>query len=180
MKVRGRAPSKEAAAVLQRIKDAEEFLALRLPMLRKSVEMALAIPGNTFSREELEMWYGLDVVRKHLNQVERATDLRIVLYYLNRACDHLHAQEVSRIPGSAMTVTQRAAIGKTWQEQQRVFREKQLAAAHSAHEMWRKWQAEESRKNPAFSERSKSDQARLLKRAHNISESVDTIRKRLS
>ena len=70
-------------------------------------------------------------------------------------------------------------LGVRWSESQKKFAGKRHDESHEKHEQWRKWQAEEIAENSQFSNKSKSEQARLLKKKHSIEDKQGTISKRL-
>ena len=69
--------------------------------------------------------------------------------------------------------------GVQYSNQQSEFAGKRHEESHKKHVEWQKWQAEAIAENPRFSEKSKLEQAKLLKQKHSIAYAVGTISKRL-
>jgi hypothetical protein len=70
-------------------------------------------------------------------------------------------------------------LGNMWSENQQKFAGKRHDESHEKHAQWQQWQAEAIAENPLFADKSKREQATLLKKKHAIAYPVDTIRKRL-
>jgi hypothetical protein len=71
------------------------------------------------------------------------------------------------------------ALGLQYSKQQQSFAGKSHAVSHEKHDQWQQWQAEAITENPLFADKSKSEQARLLKKKYSIEDKQGTISKRL-
>ena len=73
-----------------------------------------------------------------------------------------------------------AERGAAWTDAQRRNGFKRFEDERKKHDQWLAWQANEIKSNPKFASYSVSEQARRLKRKHNIDDAAPTIAKRLT
>lgn len=74
----------------------------------------------------------------------------------------------------------RVSHGIAHENKQMKFRIIKAESAKAKHEQWRRWQAEIIANNEKFADQSKLEQAKRLKKKYSISDSIETIAKRLS